>query len=79
MEIKILGTGCSNCKKLEANAREAIFGLKEEIIITKVENMQDIMKYGVMRTPAIAINEKIKAFGKVSTVSDIKRFIEEEN
>ena len=78
MEIKILGTGCSNCKKLVANAKEAIVGFEEDIKISKVEDIKDIMKYGVMRTPAIVINEKVKAFGKVSTVADIKKFIEEE-
>ena len=78
MEIKILGTGCSNCKKLEANVRAAIVGFGEDIKITKVENIQDIMKYGVMRTPAVVINKKVKAYGKVSTVADIKKFIEEE-
>ena len=78
MEIKILGTGCSNCKKLVANAKEAIASFKDDIKISKVEDIMDIMKYGVMRTPAIVINEKVKAFGKVSTVADIKKFIEEE-
>lgn len=78
MEIKILGTGCSNCKKLVANVKEAIDGFGEDIKILKVENIQDIMAYGVMRTPALVINEKVKAFGKVSTVADIKKFIEEE-
>ena len=78
MEIKILGTGCSNCKRLEANVREAIANFEEDIKVTKVENIQDIMKYGVMRTPAVVIDEKVKAFGKVSTVADIKKFIEEE-
>jgi small redox-active disulfide protein 2 len=78
MEIKILGSGCSNCKKLEANVKEAIAGFEKNIKISKVENIQDIMKYGVMRTPAIVINEKVKAFGKVSTIIDIKKFIEEE-
>ena len=78
MEIKILGTGCSNCKKLEANVREAIANFEEDIKVTKVENIQDIMKYGVMRTPAVVIDEKVKAYGNVSTVADIKKFIEEE-
>ena len=67
MEIKILGTGCANCKKLEANAKEAVKELNIEAKITKVEDIKDIMKYGVMRTPAIVINEKVKMFGKVST------------
>jgi small redox-active disulfide protein 2 len=79
MEIKILGTGCSNCKKLEANAREAVKELEVEVNITKVEDIKDIMKYGVMRTPAIVINEKVKMFGKVCTVNEIKKYINDES
>jgi small redox-active disulfide protein 2 len=78
MEIKILGTGCSNCKKLEANAKEAVKELNIEAQITKVEDIKDIMKYGVMRTPAIVVNGKVKMFGKVSTVEEIKKYISDE-
>lgn len=77
MEIKILGSGCMNCKKLYANAEEAVKELGVEAQITKVEDFKDIMKYGVMRTPAIVIDEKVKAFGKISTVEEIKKFIQE--
>lgn len=78
MEIKILGTGCSNCKKLEANAREAAKELNGDVKITKVEDIKDIMKYGVMRTPAIVINEKVKMAGKVLSVDEIKKYINDE-
>ena len=78
MEIKILGTGCSNCKKLEANAKEAVKELCIEAKIIKVEDIKDIMNYGVMRTPAIVINEKVKMYGKVSSVDEIKKYIGEE-
>jgi len=78
MEIKILGTGCSNCKKLEANAKEAVEELKVKAKITKVEDIKEIMKYGVMRTPALVINEKVKMYGKVSTVDEIKKYINDE-
>ncbi|MBP2031922.1 small redox-active disulfide protein 2 [Clostridium algifaecis] len=78
MEIKILGTGCSNCKKLEANAKEAIKELNADAKITKVEDIKEIMKYGIMRTPAIVINEKVKMFGKVCTVDEIKKYINDE-
>lgn len=78
MEIKILGTGCSNCKKLEANTKEAVKELNVEAKITKVEDIKDIMKYGVMRTPAIVINEKVKMSGKVCNVDEIKQFINDE-
>jgi len=78
MEIKILGSGCTNCKKLEANAKEAVKQLGVEANVLKVEDIKDIMKYGVMRTPAIVINEKVKMYGKVSTVEEIKSYIKDE-
>lgn len=78
MEIKILGTGCSKCKKLEANANEAIKELNIDAKITKVEDIKEIMKYGIMRTPAIVVNEKVKMFGKVCTVDEIKKYINDE-
>lgn len=78
MEIKILGSGCAKCKKLEANTKEAVSQLGVDAKVTKVEDIKDIMKYGVMRTPAIVINEKVKMFGKVCTVEEIKRYINDE-
>jgi small redox-active disulfide protein 2 len=77
MEIKILGSGCMNCKKLYANAEEAVKELGANVQITKVEDFKEITKYGVLRTPAIVIDEKVKAFGKISTVEEIKKFIQE--
>ena len=78
MEIKILGTGCSNCKKLESNVNEAVKELNADAKVTKVEDIKDIMKYGIMRTPALVINEKVKMFGKVCTVDEIKKYISDE-
>lgn len=78
MIIKILGSGCSNCKKLYANAKEAVEKSNVEAEIIKVEDIKDIMAYGVMRTPAIVINEKVKMYGKVSSVDEIVKFIEDE-
>lgn len=79
MIIKILGTGCSKCKKLEANAKEAVNKANVQAEIIKVEEIKDIMAYGIMTTPAIVINEKVKKYGKVSTVDEIVKFIQEEN
>lgn len=77
MNIKILGTGCANCKKLEANAKLAVEKAGVSAEIEKVEDIKDIMSFGVMRTPAIVIDGKVKSFGKVSTVADIVKFIGE--
>ncbi|MDF2883713.1 MAG: thioredoxin family protein [Clostridiaceae bacterium] len=78
MIIKILGSGCSNCKKLEANARKAIEKLNTSAEIVKVQDIKGIMAYGVMRTPAIVIDEKVKSYGKVASVEEIVRFIQEQ-
>jgi small redox-active disulfide protein 2 len=78
MIIKILGSGCSNCKKLEANAKEAVekSGVNAEIV--KVQEIKDIMAYGVMRTPALVIDEKVKSYGKIASVDQIVKFIKEQ-
>lgn len=75
MTIKILGTGCSNCKKLEANAKKAVEELGIEATIEKVTDIKEIMKYGVMKTPAIVVDEKVKAFGRVPKVEEIKKYL----
>lgn len=78
MIIKILGTGCSNCKKLEANTIKAAEELGTDATVEKITDMKAIMGYGVMRTPAIVINEKVKMYGKVCTVDEIKKYINDE-
>jgi len=75
MNIKILGAGCSKCKKLEANAKEAVKELGIEASIEKVENIQDIMAYGVMSTPAFVVDGQVKVMGRVPTVEDIKKYL----
>lgn len=75
MVIKILGAGCMNCKKLEANVRKAVEELGVEASIEKVTDIKDIVSYGVMRTPALVVDEQVKIMGKVSTVEDIKKYL----
>ncbi|AHF08741.1 thioredoxin family protein [Dehalobacter restrictus] len=77
MNIKILGSGCSNCKKLQAVTEEAVKDAGVDATIEKVEDIKKIMAYGVMRTPALVINEKIKAFGRIPTKDEIKKYIKE--
>ncbi len=72
MIIKILGAGCANCKKLEANVRKAVEELGIKASIEKVTSIKDIVSYGVMRTPALVVNEQVKIMGKVPTIKDIK-------
>ena len=75
MIIKILGSGCNNCVRLEANARKAAeeLGITAEFI--KVKEMADIATYGVMRTPGLVVDEKVVSFGKVLSPEDIKPLI----
>lgn len=75
MIIKVLGTGCTNCKKLEANAKDAVSKLGIEASVEKVEDLQDIMAYGVMKTPALVVDEKVKSMGKVLSSDDIVKLI----
>jgi len=78
MNIKILGSGCANCKKLQAVTEVAINELGVSATVEKVEDIQKIMGYGVMRTPAIVINEKVKAFGRIPSKDEIKKYINDE-
>ncbi|WP_186428918.1 thioredoxin family protein [Clostridium sp. BSD9I1] len=75
MNIKILGTGCTNCKKLEENARKAVEELRLDATIEKVTEIKDIMKYGVMKTPALVVDEKVKIMGRVATSDEIKKYL----
>ena len=75
MEIKILGTGCPKCKKLEANAREALKQLGTSATVEKVTALDDIMEYGVMMTPGLVVDGEVKAAGRVVSVEKIKEII----
>ena len=77
MVIKILGSGCPKCKKLEANTREAVKQAYVSAEVEKVTNLNDIMQYGVMMTPGLVIDNEVKASGKVLSVEQIKSLIRE--
>jgi small redox-active disulfide protein 2 len=73
--IKILGTGCSNCKNLEKAALNAVEELKIDASVEKVEDIQKIMMYGILRTPALVINEKVALYGRVPGITELKEII----
>jgi small redox-active disulfide protein 2 len=75
MNIKILGTGCPNCQKLEANTKQALEELKMKVKIEKITEIQDIMSYGVMGMPALVVNEKVKVYGRIPSVEEIKTIL----
>jgi len=72
MEIKVLGSGCARCRSLEKITQKAIEELKLDATLEKVEDIQKIMEYAVMRTPALVINEKVVLSGQVPKVAEIK-------
>ena len=75
MKIEILGMGCHKCKKLYENSQAAVKELNVQAEVVKVEDIQKIMDYGIMITPAIAIDGKVKAAGRIPSPDEIKKWI----
>jgi small redox-active disulfide protein 2 len=75
MEIKILGTGCPKCKTLEKLTREVVSRNGFDATITKVEDISEILKYHIMATPALVVNEKVEIKGRVPSASEIKEVL----
>lgn len=75
MIIKILGSGCANCHRLEANAQEAVTGLGMQATVEKVTDPGAIASYGVMRTPGLVVDEKLLVSGRVPDVAEITRLL----
>lgn len=75
MKIEILGTGCAKCYKLDELVRETVKETGVSAEITKVEDIKKIMTYGVMTTPALVIDGKVKVAGKIPSIEEIKQLI----
>lgn len=75
MKIQILGTGCKKCETLYANAQKAIGELNLDAELVKVTDITEIIKLGVMMTPALAIDGKVKSSGKLLSAEDIKEML----
>lgn len=75
MKIKVLGTGCAKCKKMENNVHQAISEMGLDITVEKVEDVMEIMRYGMMGTPALVIDEEVKTVGKVLSAEQIKKYL----
>ncbi len=75
MNIKILGSGCSNCRILERRTMKAVEALKIDARIEKVTDFQKIASYGIMRTPGLVIDEKVAISGSVPTVDKIQELL----
>lgn len=75
MKIQILGSGCQNCEMLAKNAAEAAKAKGVDFEIVKVTDIKEIMSYGVMQTPGLAIDGKVKSVGRILSVEDIKKLL----
>lgn len=75
LSVKVLGSGCANCKKLEALARKAIDGLGVEAEVIKVTDHNDIMKYPILSTPGLVVNEKLVSAGRIPSETEIANWL----
>jgi len=76
MIIKILGTGCPNCQRLEKQTLQAVADLqKEDMQVERVYDIDKIMEYGVTSTPALVIDEQVKCSGRIPEVEEIKEWL----
>lgn len=78
MEIKVVGPGCKNCKNLLAATQEAVRESGKEAEVIYVTEMADIIATGIMRTPGLLINGKIRVMGRVPSTKEIRQMIEDE-
>ncbi len=74
-EIKVLGTGCPKCGKLKKNVEEALAGLEIEYSLEKVEDIQEIVSFGVMMTPALVVDGEVKFSGKVPGIEELRSIL----
>lgn len=77
LNIKVLGSGCANCKKLEALVHEAVDSLGVTADIEKVTDMAAISSYAIMSTPGLVMNEKVVSAGRIPQKSEIEKWIKE--
>ena len=75
MKVQVLGTGCAKCKALLANAEKAVAELANGATVEKVEDLFEIRKLGVMSTPALAVDGKVRSTGKVLSPEAIKELL----
>lgn len=77
LTVKVYGSGCKGCKTLHQNVIDALAEMNLAADVQYITDMQKIMETGVMSLPALALNDKIVSFGKVLSVADVKKFLEE--
>ena len=75
MEIKILGIGCANCKRLESVARQVVEEMGLEATITEVTDMDKIVSYDIVTTPGLVINEKVVSSGRIPSKAEVTTWV----
>ncbi len=75
IKIQILGTGCSRCKNLMENAEKAVHDLDGDYEVIKVTDLKEILKFGILMTPALAVDNEVKSAGKVLSPEEIKAIL----
>jgi len=75
MEIKILGIGCANCKRVEGVARQVLAEMAVEATISEVTDMNDIVSYDIVATPGLVINEKVVLSGRIPSKAEVTSWV----
>lgn len=75
LTIKVLGSGCANCKRLEQIAHKVVEDMSLQAEIIKVTDYKDIMAYNVMSTPGLVVNEKLVSYGRIPSVAEVTTFL----
>ena len=77
VSVKILGTGCKKCQTLEAKVRDLVASNNIDAAVEKVTDIQEMVNYGIMMTPGLIINEKVKSFGIIPKDDQIINWLKE--
>ena len=75
LTIKVLGSGCANCKRVEQIARKVVEEMSVEAEVVKVTDYNDIMAYNILSTPGLVINEKVVSAGRIPTPAEVTTFV----
>jgi small redox-active disulfide protein 2 len=75
LTIKVLGSGCANCKRVEQIAKQVVKDMALEAEIIKVTEYPDIMKYNIMSTPGLVVNEKVVSSGRIPTSAEVTTWL----